>query len=127
MMTLTTPGDEVTIAQGQILYGTHCASCHGADLEGQLDWRRRSDNGRMPAPPHNEDGHTWDHADRDLFAITKRGIGAVVPRYQSGMPVFGGILSDAEIIVVFADIKSTWPDRQRVFQAEVTANDTNEK
>ncbi|MEM9762953.1 MAG: cytochrome c, partial [Pseudomonadota bacterium] len=100
-----------------------CASCHGADLEGQPDWKRRLDSGRMPAPPHDETGHTWHHADRQLFTITKLGLGAVVPDYESDMPAFEGVLTDREIRAVLAFIKSTWPGRQRAFQAEVTAND----
>ena len=77
----------------------------------------------MPAPPHDASGHTWHHADRPLFTITKLGVGAVVPDYESDMPAFEGILSDDEIVAVLAWIKSTWPERERGFQAEVTAND----
>lgn len=113
--------DEVAI--GRVLYAENCASCHGDNLEGQPDWRRRLENGRMPAPPHDESGHTWHHADRMLFDITKMGVGAVVPNYESDMPAFGDVLSDDEIRAILAFIKSTWPERQRAFQAEVTAND----
>ncbi|SFJ29021.1 c-type cytochrome [Albimonas pacifica] len=111
------------IAVGRELYAETCASCHGADLEGQADWKRRLDSGRMPAPPHDETGHTWHHSDQDLFAITKGGVEAVVPDYESDMPAFDGILSDEEIEAVLGYIKSTWPERQRAFQAEITAND----
>ncbi len=111
------------LAQGKDIYAANCASCHGANLEGQPDWQRRLENGRMPAPPHDESGHTWHHADSDLFTITKLGLSAVVPGYESDMPAFDNILSDTEITAVLDYIKSTWPDRQRSFQAEVTAND----
>ncbi|MFZ3584459.1 c-type cytochrome [Loktanella sp. DJP18] len=110
-------------AQGKALYVANCASCHGANLEGQSDWRRRLDTGRMPAPPHDETGHTWHHPDAALLKIIKSGLDAVIPGYESDMPAFGSTLSDAEITDVLAYIKSTWPDRQRDFQAEVTAND----
>jgi len=123
---LTFMGVPVTAEQvtlGQDLYADNCASCHGANLEGQQDWRRRNEDGRMPAPPHDASGHTWHHADRPLFTITKLGVGAIVPGYDSDMPAFEGILSDYEIIAVLAFIKSTWPERERGFQAEVTAND----
>ena len=123
---LTFLGAPVTAEQielGQEVYAANCASCHGANLEGRPDWRRRNVNGRMPAPPHDASGHTWHHADRPLFTITKLGVGAVVPGYESDMPAFEGILSDDEIAAVLAFIKSTWPERERGFQAEVTAND----
>ena len=98
------------------------ASCHGADLEGQPDWKRRLDNGRMPAPPHDETGHTWHHPDSQLFTITRLGVGAVVEGYESDMPAFESILTDAEIRSVLGYIKSTWPERERGFQAEVTGD-----
>ena len=123
---LTFLGEPVTAdetALGQDLYAANCASCHGVDLEGQPDWKRRLDSGRMPAPPHDETGHTWHHADRQLFTITKLGVGGVVPGYESDMPGFEGVLTDGEIRAVLAFIKSTWPDRQRAYQADVTAND----
>lgn len=123
---LTFLGEPVTaadIAAGQTLYAENCASCHGVNLEGQPEWQRRLENGRMPAPPHDESGHTWHHSDRNLFIITRGGVSAVVPGYESDMPAFEGVLTEKEIADVLAFIKSTWPDRQREFQAEVSAND----
>lgn len=121
-------GEEVdadALRLGQELYAENCASCHGADLEGQRpDWKRRLENGRMPAPPHDAAGHTWHHSDPSLLLITREGIDAVVPGYESDMPAFGDSLSDQEIRAVLAFIKSTWPERERAFQAEVTRNDT---
>lgn len=119
-------GEPVTAADleaGRELYAENCASCHGEKLEGQPDWRRRLGNGRMPAPPHDETGHTWHHSDRKLFIMTKGGVSAIVPGYESDMPAFEGVLTDDEIADVLAYIKSTWPERQRDFQAKVTAND----
>ncbi|WP_132446298.1 MULTISPECIES: cytochrome c [Sulfitobacter] len=115
------PVDAEMIDKGAQLYAENCASCHGADLEGQPDWRRRLDNGRMPAPPHDETGHTWHHADQQLFDTTKNGLASVVPGYESDMPVFDGILSDAEIAAILGYIKNTWPERERDYQAEITS------
>jgi mono/diheme cytochrome c family protein len=44
------------------------------------------------------------------------------------MPAFGGTLSDEEMAATLAYIKSTWPERERAFQDEVTRSDalTNE-
>ncbi|AMN56387.1 cytochrome C (plasmid) [Labrenzia sp. CP4] len=124
--TVTFLGQHVTsekIALGQRVYGEYCASCHGASLEGQPDWKRRLENGRMPAPPHDETGHTWHHSDQDLFDITKLGVGGVVAGYESDMPAFGDSLSDNEITAALAFIKSTWPERQRDVQARISAKD----
>lgn len=124
---LSVLGDPVTAEQitfGRQVYAQNCASCHGANLEGQRRWKRRLENGRMPAPPHDESGHTWHHSDQDLFDITKLGVGGVVAGYESDMPAFVDILNDEEIAAVLAFIKSTWPERQRGSQARVTAKDS---
>jgi mono/diheme cytochrome c family protein len=116
------PVEPAALELGSRIYAQNCASCHGKNLEGQPDWKRRLANGRMPAPPHDASGHSWHHSDQDLFKITKEGLAAVVPGYESDMPVFGANLGDDEITAVLAYIKSTWPERQRAFQAEVTKN-----
>jgi mono/diheme cytochrome c family protein len=116
--------DADTIRPGQELYAANCASCHGAELEGQPDWKSRGPDGRMPAPPHDASGHTWHHSDQDLLLITREGLAAVVPGYQSDMPAFGDVLSDAETATILAFIKSTWPERERAYQAEATRNDS---
>lgn len=117
------PVTAADISAGKELYAQNCASCHGENLEGQPNWQRRLANGRMPAPPHDATGHSWHHSDRNLFIVTRDGVGAVVPGYESDMPAFGDILTDDEIADVLSYIKSTWPARQREFQAQVSAND----
>ncbi|PIL19213.1 hypothetical protein P775_15610 [Puniceibacterium antarcticum] len=113
------------VAQGEDLYIENCAACHGANLEGQPDWRSPGPNGVLPAPPHDETGHTWHHRDGVLFDYTKLGGDATLALqgvvFQSGMPGFGDQLSDAEIWNIIAYIKSTWPERQRAVQAERSA------
>jgi mono/diheme cytochrome c family protein len=103
---------------GRELYVANCAKCHGADLEGQPDWKRRNENGRLPAPPHDETGHTSHHSDKQLFTITKFGLGAIAPGYESDMPAFENILTDDEIRSILEYIKSTWLVRARDYQAE---------
>lgn len=105
------------IAQGRGLYARHCASCHGARLEGQADWQKPLPNGRMPAPPHDGSGHTWHHSDDELFLITKMGMTALVRGYESDMPAFERTLTDEEIRAILAFIKSTWPEAERRYQA----------
>jgi mono/diheme cytochrome c family protein len=105
------PTDDAQVALGAKVYAANCALCHGARLEGQPDWRQRLPNGRMPAPPHDESGHTWHHTDQVLFGITKEGLvpGKYAPKdYESDMPAFGGKLKDEEIWAVLAFIKRHW-------------------
>lgn len=107
---LADPQDRAQVARGQVIYQKHCASCHGAQLEGQSNWRIRLPNGRLPAPPHDDTGHTWHHPEEVLFDITKHGL--VPPRapqgYESDMPAYADTLTDAEIWAVLAFIKSHW-------------------
>lgn len=106
---------------GRVIYAANCASCHGEKLEGQPDWKRPLPSGVLPAPPHDASGHTWHHSDGVLFRITKYGTAAVVGGgYQSDMPGFGDVLSDDDIRAVLDFIKSTWPNRERQYQAEMT-------
>ncbi|OQM75698.1 c-type cytochrome [Manganibacter manganicus] len=118
------PGDATAIAQGRQLYTENCASCHGVNLEGQPEWKRPLASGRMPAPPHDASGHTWHHPDGVLFRVTKEGPAAVVGgSYESDMQGFGEMLSDEEIRAVLAFIKSTWPERERAYQAEMSSRE----
>ncbi|MFV1441898.1 cytochrome c [Phaeobacter sp. JH20_36] len=115
---------QVDLLAGERLYQENCASCHGANLEGQPDWRTRLPNGRVPAPPHDASGHTWHHPDRVLFDIVKRGPAAIVGTgYESDMPGYEGVLTDDEITSIIDYIKSTWPDKERAFQSERTRED----
>ena len=83
------------LSAGKVLYAQHCAACHGAKLEGQPNWRSKLPNGRMPAPPHDDSGHTWHHPDEVLIGITKHGLVPpyAPPGYESDMPAFAGTLS----------------------------------
>lgn len=106
------PDDREKVALGARIYTENCASCHGAELEGQADWRRRRADGRLPAPPHDTSGHTWHHPDAQLFAITKYGPAALAGGdYESDMPAYAGVLSDEEIWAVLSYIKSRWPQQ----------------
>ena len=104
------PTDPRLVARGTVVYQQACASCHGANLEGQASWRQRKADGTLPAPPHNGTGHTWHHPDQMLFDLTKWGTTAVVGGgYKSTMPGFSTVLDDGDIWAVLAFIKSRWP------------------
>jgi mono/diheme cytochrome c family protein len=114
--------DNRDIIAGQSLYADNCATCHGANLEGQPNWRATNADGAFPAPPHDGTGHTWHHDDELLFDYTKLGGAAVleargVTGFTSGMPAFTEALTDDEIWDTLAYIRSTWSEREREAQA----------
>lgn len=106
--------ENVDLVAGKALYAEACAACHGVNLEGQENWRSPGEDGRLPAPPHDETGHTWHHSDQVLFDYTKLGgrevMAAQGMEFDSGMPGFGDQLSDQEIWNILGYIKSTWPE-----------------
>ena len=110
------------LQHGAELYAEHCATCHGAQLEGRPDWQVADESGVLPAPPHDASGHTWHHDDAMLTDYIRRGGQAVLDdmgvSMSSGMPAFGELLTDGGIAAILAFIKSTWPDRIRAIQAE---------
>lgn len=114
------PNDMQLVAQGRLVYGQYCASCHGANLEGQPNWQDELPEGGRPAPPHDASGHTWHHADALLFEIVQKGPeSSSLPGYVYRMPAFGDVLTDDEIWAVLAYIKSTWPADIQAAQEEV--------
>ena len=114
------------LARGEAIYTEACASCHGANLEGQPDWRSPGPDGRLPAPPHDETGHTWHHPDRLLLDLTMRGTAAVVGGgYESNMPGFSDAYAEDELRDVLDWMKTQWPERERAHQAQVTRRDHN--
>ena len=107
------PQNADQVAVGKQIYGQYCVACHQDRLQGQPDWQKRLPSGRMPAPPHDESGHTWHHPDQVLFGIIRNGL---VPPYapagyDSDMPAFGSQLSDEQIWAVLAFLKSHWPPK----------------
>ncbi|MGI9449895.1 MAG: c-type cytochrome [Geminicoccaceae bacterium] len=111
--------DAAQVALGETVYRAACAECHGTVLEGRPNWQSRLPDGTMPAPPHDDSGHTWHHPDQQLFDYTKLGGAAVVPApFKSAMPGFADTLTDDEIWAVLAFIKSSWSPRMREIQQQ---------
>lgn len=123
--------NDVDLAAGEILYAENCAACHGANLEGEEDWQSPGEDGRLPAPPHDQTGHTWHHGDQVLFEYTKLGgrelMAAQGMEFDSGMPGFGDQLSDQEIWNILGYIRSTWPKRIQEMQAVRTEGETRKR
>ena len=114
--------DRAVVDVGKAIYAENCASCHGVVLEGQANWRQRDVEGYLPAPPHDERGHTWHHPDSYLFLMTKYGIEEMIGKsYPNNMPVFEDKLTDDEIIAALSYIKSTWPGRIQLKHDQINA------
>jgi mono/diheme cytochrome c family protein len=110
--------DDALVEEGQHVYSTACATCHGRRLEGQALWQLQDQYAGRRAPAHDSTGHTWQHADEDLFHITKFGRFASAPAdAESFMPAYEGKLSDHEILAVIAFIKRQWPIGLRASQS----------
>lgn len=108
------------VAEGQPLYAQYCASCHGANLEGQPNWKQPLPSGKYPAPPHDDSGHTWHHPDALLLSIIHdggNGSGGTIP---SDMPAFKDQLSQRQMEAVLEYIKSRWSLQQRTYQWQMT-------
>ena len=97
---------------GQEVFAATCAVCHGADGQGQPNWHIFKEDGTLPPPPLNGDGHTWHHSDGVLYRTVSEG-GALpeVPSFKSGMPALGDQLSHQEIVAVITYVKSLWGDK----------------
>lgn len=113
------PPDPEMVALGQEVYRQHCASCHGAQGEGQPGWQVPNAAGELPAPPHDSTGHTWKHSDAMLEHIVLQGWRDPFNRTERlTMPSFQGVLSPREIRAVITYLGTLWTEEQRRFQWE---------
>lgn len=110
------PLDPARVAQGKVVYGQHCAVCHGTEGEGHPDWQVPNNDGSFNPPPHTATGHTWHHPDDVLLDIIANG--SNFP--QTRMPTFGDKLTDEEILTILEYIKTWWGPEERAFQWRVT-------
>ena len=100
----------VVVRSGQEIFTSICAACHGLQGQGQPDWHIPKEDGTLPAPPLNGDGHTWHHGDGLLYRIVREGgkmqeDPVLLPNFKSAMPAFGAQLSHEEIVAVITYIK----------------------
>ena len=97
---------EAQVDQGESIYMTNCAICHGADAGSTPEWRKAMADGRYPPPPLDGTAHTWHH---DLESL-QRQINQGGTRYQGWMPAFGDSLRAEQVEAVIAYLQSLWPD-----------------
>ena len=95
---------------GSQIFAATCAVCHGEGGEGAEDWMMRDEDGRLPPPPLNGEGHTWHHSDGVLYGIVSEG-GAGIG-FGSNMPGFKDELTREEIIAVLEFVKTLWEGKE---------------
>lgn len=98
---------------GQEIFTSICSACHGLQGQGQPDWHISKEDGTLPAPPLNGDGHTWHHGDGFLYRIVRDGgrfqeDPVLLPNFKSAMPAFGAQLSHEETVAVINYVKNWW-------------------
>ncbi len=114
------PSPEV-VTLGHAVYRANCASCHGANGEGEPNWKSQNADDTYPAPPHDASGHTWHHADGLIFEIVRDGGSRYNDAaFRSRMPAWGAALTDEEVRAVIVYLKTLWGPKERALQAEVS-------
>ncbi len=92
-----------TVAVGRQPYATHCAGCHGANLEGARG------GGAHAASPLNATSPARQRSDDWLFRTIRDGGQATAPPGETNlMPAMGGSVSEAQIRAVIAFLRHEW-------------------
>lgn len=99
--------DPAKVAEGEKIYRQNCARCHGANAEGDPQWRQPGPDGTYPPPPLNGTGHAWHHPRAWLEQMIHEGS----PPGQGNMPPWKDKLTDTEIDAVVEWFQSKWPDQ----------------
>ena len=112
--------DPAQVARGRQVYLQQCAVCHGASAEGAPHWQTPDARGDLPAPPHNDSGHTWRHSDAQLRQVVRNGLRDPFNKTPKlTMPPFTkNRLSDRDVDAVLMYFKSLWSTEHRIYQEE---------
>ena len=94
------------VALGERVYKQNCAKCHGAEAQGDVDWRRPGADGFYPPPPLNGTGHAWHHPRDVLRDVIMNGS----PEGQGNMPAWKDQLRPAEVEAVITWFQSLWSE-----------------
>ncbi len=116
--------DSDQVERGREIYQRDCATCHGVQAQGAVNWLTPGSDGLYPPPPHDDTGHSWHHSDRVLYEIIRDGMAdPLKPESPLRMPAWAGKLTDAEIRAVIEYFKSLWSEDHRNWQWTQTLND----
>ena len=100
--------DPESVARGAKLYEIYCVACHKNNGVGEPTVPQYIRHPSfVEAMPLNEASHAWHHSDEQLVTMILDGN----RRSRRRMPVWRGILSDAEAADLVAYLKSLWSDR----------------
>ena len=95
------------VTRGGKIFKNNCASCHGAQAQGEPDWRQTRADGLNPAPPLNGTGHAWHHPKKMLMQTIKYG----TPGGKGRMQPWKDKLNDQDIEDITAWFISKWPQQ----------------
>jgi mono/diheme cytochrome c family protein len=74
--------DQASIARGEDLYNTHCALCHGPNLDGNGTF-----SGFFQSKPSNlVDGNSVDASDGYIFVVISNGLAGKMPAMVQNLP-----------------------------------------
>ena len=94
------------VRQGEALYRTHCAECHGQEAQGAANWRDPGSDGRFPPPPLNGSGHAWHHSVEVLYQVIMRGIHGS----EKSIASWQDKLTQGQAMAIIAWFQSLWSD-----------------
>jgi len=94
------------VAQGKMLFRTHCASCHGESAEGTANWRKADASGNYPPPPLNGAAHAWHHP----LSVLEQTIAEGGVALGGTMPGFAAVLDTGQARSTIAYFQSFWTD-----------------
>lgn len=98
--------DKTALAQGERVFQTNCATCHGYSGEAKPGWQNPGPDGKLQPPPLDDSGRAWRLTSSQIKQFIHQGS----PAGRSHMPAWQGKLTEQEIDNVTTWITSLWSD-----------------